>query len=87
QCNFQSQNVLLQVDSGLPPCYLTNLGITQILSEDIAASKSFNVINLGEGLSMPYTSPEAFKKIKSKRYSLVNLKHYDSFSFAYVLFE
>jgi serine/threonine protein kinase len=75
----------MQVDSGLPPCYLTDFGITRILSEDIAASKAFNVINL-RGLSMPYASPEAFTNFRSKKYESIDFKAYDLYSCGCLLY-
>jgi WD40 repeat protein len=85
-CDIKSQNVLMQVDNGVPSCYLTDFGITQILSEDILASKAFNVINL-RGLSVHYASPEAFNNFRSKAYFRTDFKKYDIYSFACVVFE
>jgi serine/threonine protein kinase len=85
-CDVKPDNVLMQVDNGLPSCYLTDFGITQILSEEILASKSFNVINL-RGLSVHYASPEAFANFRSKKYSRTDFTKYDIYSFACVIYE
>ncbi|KAI3655803.1 hypothetical protein MP638_005871, partial [Amoeboaphelidium occidentale] len=81
-----TQNVLVEVNAGVPTCYLTDFGITQILSEKIIATKSFNVINL-RGLSVQYSAPEAFSNFRSKNYSGVDFKKYDVYSYACVVCE
>ncbi|KAI3656639.1 hypothetical protein MP638_007413 [Amoeboaphelidium occidentale] len=85
-CDLKTQNVLVEVNAGLPSCYLTDFGITQILSEKIIATKSFSVINL-RGLSVQYAAPEAFSNFRSKNYSGVEYKKYDVYSYACVLYE
>ncbi|KAI3656233.1 hypothetical protein MP638_001689 [Amoeboaphelidium occidentale] len=85
-CDLKPQNILVQVDNDMPSCYLTDFGITQILSEKIIASKSFNIINL-RGLSVHYASPEAFTSFRTKKYSRVDFTKYDVYSFACVMFE
>ncbi|KAI3655741.1 hypothetical protein MP638_003479, partial [Amoeboaphelidium occidentale] len=56
-CDLKPQNVLIEVTAGIPTSYLTDFGITQVLSEKILASRSFYVINL-RGLSVHYAAPE-----------------------------
>ncbi|KAI3656060.1 hypothetical protein MP638_001247 [Amoeboaphelidium occidentale] len=85
-CDFKTQNVLVEISSGVPSCYLTDFGITQVLSDSIIATKSFNTINL-RGISVQYASPEAFLNFKSKRYSRADFKKYDIYSLACVLCE
>ncbi|KAI3655595.1 hypothetical protein MP638_005771 [Amoeboaphelidium occidentale] len=85
-CDIKTQNVLVEVNAGVPTCYLTDFGITQILSEKIIATKSFNVINL-RGLSVQYAAPEAFSNFRSKNYSGVDFKKYDVYSYACVAYE
>jgi WD40 repeat protein/tRNA A-37 threonylcarbamoyl transferase component Bud32 len=85
-CDIKPQNVLIQMEGGVPSCYLTDFGITQILSEKIIATKSFHVINL-RGLSIQYASPEALRNFRSKRYVNVDFKMYDVFSLACVTYE
>jgi serine/threonine protein kinase len=85
-CDIKTQNVLVEVNASVPSCYLTDFGITQILSEKIIATKSFNVINL-RGLSVQYAAPEAFLNFRSKNYIGVDFKKYDVYSFACVAYE
>ncbi|KAI3655523.1 hypothetical protein MP638_006936, partial [Amoeboaphelidium occidentale] len=85
-CDLKSQNVLVEETNGVPSCYLTDFGITQILSEEILASKAFNIINL-RGLSVSYAAPEAFSNIRSKKYTRNDFTKYDIYSFACVAFE
>jgi serine/threonine protein kinase len=44
-CDLKSQNVLIEVSQGIPSCFLTDFGITQILSDQIVAARMFNIIN------------------------------------------
>ncbi|KAI3656610.1 hypothetical protein MP638_005084 [Amoeboaphelidium occidentale] len=85
-CDIKTQNVLVEVENGIPSCYLTDFGITQILSEKIVATKAFNVINL-KGLSTNYASPEAFGNFRSKNYNSVDFKKYDIYSLGCVTYE
>lgn len=85
-CDLKTQNVLVEVQNGTLTCYLTDFGITQVLSENIVATKAFNVINL-RGLSIAYAAPEAFKNFRTKNYYQVDFKKYDIYSFACVMFE
>jgi serine/threonine protein kinase len=85
-CDLKPQNVLVKNDNGVPNCYLTDFGITQIISENIVATKSFQVMNL-RGLSVQYAAPEAFRNFRSKKYTSVDFKMYDIYSFSCVLFE
>jgi serine/threonine protein kinase len=85
-CDLKPQNILVQVDNGLPSCYLTDFGITQILSEKIIATKTFHVINL-RGLSTHYAAPEAFKNFRTKKYVSVDFKAYDIYSFGCIAYE
>ncbi|KAI3659558.1 hypothetical protein MP638_005244 [Amoeboaphelidium occidentale] len=85
-CDIKAQNILIQMEGGVPSCYLTDFGITQILSEKIIATKSFHVINL-RGLSIQYASPEALRNFRSKKYVNVDFKMYDVFSLACVTYE
>jgi serine/threonine protein kinase len=54
-CDIKTQNVLIEVTEGVPACYLTDFGITQVLSDKILASSDFNIINL-RGLSVFYAA-------------------------------
>lgn len=85
-CDLKPQNILVDVANGVPSCFLTDFGITQVLSEKIIAAKVFNVVNT-RGLSVHYAAPEAFKNFRSKKYERVDFKKYDIYSFACVLLE
>jgi WD40 repeat protein len=85
-CDLKPQNVLIQVSTGIPTCFITDFGITQVLSESIIAAKSFHIMNL-RGLSVHYASPEAFKSFRTKNYSKVNFKMFDVYSFGCVAYE
>jgi serine/threonine protein kinase len=85
-CDLKPQNILVEVENGLPSCYLTDFGITQILSEKIIATKSFQVINL-RGLSAHYAAPEAFRNFRTKKYVRVDFKAYDIYSFGCIAYE
>jgi serine/threonine-protein kinase len=84
--DIKTQNVLIEVENGIPSCYLTDFGIAQILSEKVIATKTFNVINL-KGLSTQYASPEAFGNFRSKIYRSVDFKKYDIYSLGCVFDE
>jgi hypothetical protein len=84
-CDIKSQNVLIEVENNIPTCYLTDFGVSQVLSDMIIASREFNVINL-KGLSVHYAAPEAFEWFRSKK-SGVDFKKFDVYSFACVLLE
>lgn len=85
-CDIKPQNILVEVVNGEPSSVLTDFGITQILSERIIAAKYFKIMNL-RGLSVNYASPEAFSNFRSKKYTRVDFKKYDVYSFACVLLE
>ncbi|KAI3656600.1 hypothetical protein MP638_003027 [Amoeboaphelidium occidentale] len=85
-CDIKTQNVLVHVENGVPACYLTGFGITQILSYRIVASKLFNVMNF-RGLSVQYALPEAFLNFSSKARGGTDFKKYDVYSFACVMYE
>jgi serine/threonine protein kinase len=85
-CDIKTQNVLVKVDNGIPSCYLTDFGITQVLSDKILASAIFQVVNL-RGISVPYASPEAFINFRSKSYANINFKKYDIYSLSMIMFE
>ncbi|KAI3657145.1 hypothetical protein MP638_002337 [Amoeboaphelidium occidentale] len=85
-CDLKTQNVLIEISNGTPTCFLTDFGITQILSDRVLASKLFHVINL-RGLSINYASPEAFTNFRKKQYNGVDFKKYDVYSFACVILE
>ncbi|KAI3656740.1 hypothetical protein MP638_007389, partial [Amoeboaphelidium occidentale] len=54
-CDIKSQNVLIEVENNIPTCYLTDFGVSQVLSDMIIASREFNVINL-KGFSVHYAA-------------------------------
>ncbi|KAI3656002.1 hypothetical protein MP638_005179 [Amoeboaphelidium occidentale] len=85
-CDLKPQNVLVEEENGIPTCFITDFGITQVLSESIIAAKSFNIINL-RGLSVHYASPEAFTSFRTKKYSSINFKMFDVFSFGCLAYE
>jgi WD40 repeat protein len=85
-CDLKPQNILVEVHNGLPSCYLTDFGITQILSEKIIATKAFHVINL-RGLSTHYAAPEALRSFRTKNYTLIDFKAYDIYSFGCSAYE
>jgi serine/threonine protein kinase len=85
-CDIKTQNVLVELDNGIPGCFLTDFGITQILSDKIIASRSFNVINL-RGLSVFYAAPEAFTCFREKNYARTDFKKYDLYSFGCLIYE
>lgn len=85
-CDLKSQNILVEVVDGVPSCFLTDFGITQVLSLNIVASKMFNVTNL-RGLSVHYASPEAFRNFRSKRYDRVDFRMYDIYSLGCLKYE
>jgi serine/threonine protein kinase len=85
-CDIKPQNVLVQVNNGIPSCYLTDFGITQVLSDRILAASTFHVANL-RGLSIHYSAPESFSHFRSKYYIGADFKKYDVYSLACVLYE
>jgi len=85
-CDIKTQNVLIGILDGQPTCYLTDFGITQVLSEKIIASRSFNVISL-RGLSVHYAAPEALNWFRTKSYIGVDFRMFDVYSLACILLE
>lgn len=85
-CDIKPQNILMEIHNGIPSCFLTDFGITQILSEEILASRMFKITNL-RGLSIHYASPEAFSNFRSKRYINVDFKKYDLYSYGCIIYD
>jgi serine/threonine protein kinase len=85
-CDIKPQNILIEIQNGLPNCFLTDFGITQILSERVVASTMFQIVSL-RGLSVHYAAPEAFTNFRSKKFVRVDYRKYDIFSFACLSFE
>jgi serine/threonine protein kinase len=80
-CDLKPQNVLVKVADGIPCFFITDFGITQVLSESIIAAKSFHIINL-RGLLVHYASPEAFTWFRTKSFLGVDFKKFDVYSFS-----
>jgi hypothetical protein len=78
--------VLIEYINERPDCFLTDFGITQILSDRIVSSKLFKIINL-RGLSVNYASPEAFNYFKRQSLQRIGFKEFDIYSWACVTFE
>jgi serine/threonine protein kinase len=85
-CDVKPQNVLVEVANVIPTCFITDFGITQILSENIVASRSFRIISL-KGLSVNYASPESLKCFRLKNYSGSDFKKYDVYSLSCITYE
>lgn len=85
-CDLKTQNILIEIQNGVPVCCLTDFGITQVLSEEVIATKMFNAVNL-RGLSVPYAAPEAFQNFRDKKYHRADFKKYDIFSYTCVMYE
>lgn len=85
-CDVKSQNILVEIIRGLPCCFLTDFGITQVLSSEALATTAFDVIN-ARGLSAPYASPESFQNLRSRVFLSVDYKKYDVYSNACVMLE
>ncbi|KAI3662256.1 hypothetical protein MP638_001453 [Amoeboaphelidium occidentale] len=85
-CDIKTQNILMEKLGQSVSCVLTDFGITQVLSEKIIATRSFNIINI-RGLSIQYAAPEALFNFRSKKYNKVDFKMYDIYSFGCVIFE
>jgi serine/threonine protein kinase len=85
-CDLKTANVLVEVVNGLPSCFLTDFGITQVLSDKIVSARMFKIASL-KGLSVPYAAPEAFRNFREKKYTSVDFKKYDIFSFFGVTYE
>ncbi|KAI3658638.1 hypothetical protein MP638_006420 [Amoeboaphelidium occidentale] len=85
-CDLKTANVLVEVVNGLPSCFLTDFGITQVLSESIVSARMFTIASL-KGISVPYAAPEAFRNFRTKKYNSVDFKKYDIFSFFGVTYE
>jgi tRNA A-37 threonylcarbamoyl transferase component Bud32 len=85
-CDLKPQNVLVQIVHGIPSCFLTDFGITQILSDAILAARTFRVSTLG-GLSIHYAAPEAFQKFRKKEVKGVDHTKFDIYSFGCIIYE
>ncbi|KAI3660378.1 hypothetical protein MP638_005392 [Amoeboaphelidium occidentale] len=85
-CDLKPQNILIRLEGNLLFCYLTDFGITQILSDQIIATTAFNVINI-RGLSVHYAAPESFVNFRRKNYVGADFKKYDIYSYACVIYE
>jgi serine/threonine protein kinase len=85
-CDIKTQNGLIEVEDGVPTSYLTDFGITEVLSDKILASRDFYVINL-RGLSVFYATSEAFKWFRAKSFFGVGFKKFDIYSFACIISE
>ncbi|KAI3656954.1 hypothetical protein MP638_004213 [Amoeboaphelidium occidentale] len=85
-CDIKTQNVLIRVVGGVPSSYLTDFGITQVLSETIVDAKFFSIVNL-RGLSVNFAAPEAFMNFRRRINTVIDYKKYDIYSFACVLYE
>jgi WD40 repeat protein len=85
-CDIKPQNVLIELKEIYPTCFLTDFGITQILSEQVVATKMFHIINQ-RGVSLYYAAPEAINNFKTKKYARANYKCYDIYSFACIIYE
>jgi hypothetical protein len=87
--DIKTANILIDSDSdGYARCYLTDFGITQILSMSLVVN-GFNVANV-KGLSYTYCAPEAFLRYKKKGGMTdmpIVYKAGDVFSFACVIYE
>lgn len=85
-CDLKTANVLVEVVNGMPTCFLTDFGITQVLSEKIISARMFTIATL-KGLSVPYAAPEAFINFRERKYNSADFKKYDIFSFYGVTYE
>jgi serine/threonine protein kinase len=85
-CDLKTQNILVEVTSGVPSFFLTDFGITQVLSDRIISSRMFTVISM-KGISVQFASPESFEKFRSKNYTNVDYKKFDIYSFSCVMYE
>lgn len=85
-CDLKPQNLLVEVNAGVLNCFLTDFGITQILSDEIVASRTFKIMNL-RGMSCQYAAPEAFQYFRSKEYRSADFKKFDIYSFSCVICE
>jgi WD40 repeat protein len=89
-CDLKPQNILIETieykGQCRPVCFLTDFGISNILSDTILSSRNFNVVNL-RGLSVYYASPEAFSRFRQKLFSDSNrLKASDIYSFGAIAY-
>ncbi|KAI3655837.1 hypothetical protein MP638_002839, partial [Amoeboaphelidium occidentale] len=84
-CDLKTQNILVEVTSGVPSFFLTDFGITQVLSDRIISSRMFTVVSM-KGISVQFASPESFEKFRSKNYTNVDFKMFDIYSFSCVIF-
>ncbi|KAI3656234.1 hypothetical protein MP638_001690 [Amoeboaphelidium occidentale] len=85
-CDLKPQNILVELDNGMPSCHLTDFGITQVLSDKIIATKAFHVISL-RGLSVSYAAPEAFRWFRTIFSTRADFKKFDIYSFACIVHE
>jgi tRNA A-37 threonylcarbamoyl transferase component Bud32 len=82
-CDLKPQNVLMENGE----CYLTDFGICRVLSDDILASKMFNV-SVVKGVSIMYAGPEALTNFRDKQSNIVKvLEKSDIYSWAIILYE
>lgn len=86
-CDLKSANVLVEVDNRKSPtCYLTDFGITQVLSDVAVAAKSFD-ISMVKGVSIPYAAPEAISFFRKRHKGPPDFKLFDIFSLGCVFYE
>jgi serine/threonine protein kinase len=85
-CDLKTQNMLIEIQNGKPTCYLTDFGITQVLSEKLMAFKLFDLVNV-RGLSVHFALPEAFQNFRSKNYSKADFRADGVYSFSCIIYE
>lgn len=85
-CDMKTQNVLIEYVNGVPSSYLTDFGITHVLSEQIIATRAFTIKNL-KGLSIQFAAPEAFQNFRSAAYKSVDFTKYDLYSLGCIIYE
>jgi serine/threonine-protein kinase len=86
-CDLKSANILVEVDAmKSPTCYLTDFGITQVLSDVAVAAKSFD-ISMVKGVSIPYAAPEAISFFRKRHKGPPDFKLFDIFSLGCVFYE
>jgi hypothetical protein len=85
-CDIKPQNVLVERVGYSTRCFLTDFGITQVVSDSAIAAKTFRIASL-RGLSVHYASPESFRNFRTKNYLKADFKKYDIYSSACVCYE